>query len=373
MSIDPFPSLRRAVRFSSAWRAPSRSLTSSDILIPGSDGASSIPGTVIRPKGSGERGWVVLHGMTRPGRAHPELQRFARALASTGASVLVPEIREWMELDFAPERAQEVIRASVDWLENSPDIVTPGAMLVGFSFGAPQALLAASDARLAGKIQGVVGWGGYADIERAFRFSFTGVHEWEGKPYRQTPDPYARWVIGKNCIPLSPTLSAHGEVAGALYRLACAAGEKRVPVRGPAGDRLRGELRSALPSGDRPLFDVFAPPSTQEPDASAADSVIDDLVPAIRRALPLVEPLPLIRKLPVATRLLHSRSDQLIPFTETLRLARALEGKAPSLRTRLTGLFGHSGPAKTGSGWMRARENLRFLESLRGIFELDER
>ena len=318
----------------------------------------------------------MLHGMTRPGPAHPELQRFARALASTGASVLLPEIREWMELEFAPERAQEVIRASVDWLETSSEIAPSGVMLVGFSFGAPQALLAAADERLMGKIQGLVWWGGYADIERTFRFSFTGVHEWEGDTYRQTPNPYARWVIGKNCIPLSPTMADHGEVAGALHRLACEAGENRVPVWGPAGDHLRSELRSALPSGDRPLFDVFAPPSSQEPDASAAQSIVDELVPAIRRALPLIEPLPLIRRLPVATRLLHSRSDQLIPFTETLRLARALEGlegKSPGLCTHLTGLFGHSGDAVAGSRWMRAKENLNFLASLRGIFELDER
>ena len=58
-------------------------------------------------------GWVVLHGVTRPGRNHPTLLQFARALAGSGAIVLVPEIREWRNLDLAPEEATETIRASV--------------------------------------------------------------------------------------------------------------------------------------------------------------------------------------------------------------------------------------------------------------------
>ena len=370
MRTDPLSSLRRTLRFSRAWHAPSRSLTSSEVLVPLPGGTELIPGTSIRPEGSHDRVWVVLHGMTRPGRAHPELQRFVHALASAGVAVLVPEIREWMELDFAPERAQAVIKACVEWLESSSETGVGGAVLVGFSFGAPQALFAATDEQLAGKIHGVVGWGGYADIERTFRFSFTGVHEWEGTLHRQTPNPYARWVIGKNCIPLSGSFASHIAVARALQRLAFEAGEGRIPVRGPAGDRFRKQLRGELPSADRALFDVFAPESSREPDPSAAEEVIDELVPAIRRALPLVEPIPLIHRLPVATRLLHSRSDQLIPFTETLRLGTVLEPLAPDLSTRLTGLFGHSGKHEPKGRWIRAKENLSFLQSLRGVFDL---
>src|SRR5690606_37512075 len=47
-------------------------------------GAEALPATVFRPARGPRQlpGWVVLHGLTRPGRAHPSLQRFARAFAS---------------------------------------------------------------------------------------------------------------------------------------------------------------------------------------------------------------------------------------------------------------------------------------------------
>ena len=364
------PSLRKALQFSRAWRSPPSTLRESEVLIPVREGASPIPGTIIRPEGSEMRGWVVLHGMTRLGRAHSELGRFVRAIASTGASVLVPEIREWTELEFAPRRAQAILRGAVDWLYQSPAIEPGGITVAGFSFGAPQALFAAADVELGRKIRGVLGWGGYADIERTFRFSFIGEHEWDGVSYRQRPDPYARWVIGRNCIPLSASLADHTALVAALHRLAVEAGEKRLQTWDPASDPVKEELRRRLPPRDRSLFDVFAPPVDREPDPGAAEALVSELVPAIRREIPLLEPVPLIDRLTVPVRLLHGRSDHLIPFTETLRLGHALDSKASDLSTRLTGLFSHSGGSAGGGLWTRTRENIRFLGALQGIFEV---
>ncbi len=370
MSTDLLPSFRKAFQFSRAWRSPPSILRESEVLIPVGEEVDPIPGTIIRPEGSETRGWIVLHGMTRLGRAHPELGRFVKALASTGASVLVPEIREWTELEFAPQRAQEILRGAVNWLYRSPAIKPGGIMIAGLSFGAPQALFAAADMELGRKIRGVVGWGGYADIERTFRFSFIGEHEWDGVSYRQRPDPYVRWVIGRNCIPLSASLGDRTELVAALHQLAVEAGENRLHTWDPDSDPVKEELRRQLPPSDRSLFDVFAPPVDREPDPEASEALVSELVPAIRREIPLVEPVPFINQLSAPIRLLHGRSDHLIPFTETLRLGSALDPRASDLSTRLTGLFSHSGDNLGGGLWTRTRENIRFLGALQEIFEV---
>ncbi len=368
MSNGSFPALRAALQFSRAWSFPPSNLSESEVSISVPGGDRPISGTVVEPEGSQLRGWVVLHGMTRLGRRHPELRRFVRAVASTGARVVMPEIREWMELEFATRRAQAILGSTVEWLHESPTSARGGVMIVGFSFGAPQALLAASRPELAVKIKGVVAWGGYADIERTFRFSFTGEHEWEGMSYWQRPDPYSRWVIGHNCIPLSPSFGDHRALVSALHSLAVAAGEKRIRSWDPASDPIKEAIRAELPPRERDLFDLFAPPAGREPDRDESEAVVNELIPVIRREIPLIEPSPLIDQLPVPIRLLHGRADHLIPFTETLRLAQDLEPKAPDLSTRLTGLFSHSGDRAGGPPWAQAKENLRFLGALRGVF-----
>ncbi len=335
--------------------------------VPGED--HPVPGTFVVPAGSPiGRGWVVLHGITRPGPRHPELLRFVRSLAGTGGRVLVPEIRDWTELRMAPERAQRILYGAIRWLHSEPGSAPGGVMVVGFSFGAPQALMAASDPELAPRLRGVVGWGGYADLHRTFRFGFTGKHDWESERYRERPDPYARWVVGINGIPLSPTLRQHHDVVQALYRLAAAAGEGRLRAGHPESDPTMAELRNELSPADRDLFDLFAPSSDREPDPEAAEALVEELVPCIRRELPLVDPLPQLRPIQTPVRLLHPRSDLLIPFTETLRLGAALRPLAPDLRVAITGLLGHSGQRSAIPVSVRAREGLRFLVALRDIF-----
>lgn len=358
-----------ALRFSRAWASPPSHVETVEVRIPLRSG-ETVPGTFRAPRSAPGRGWVVLHGVTRLGRSHPELVRFVQALASTGASVLVPEIREWVDLEFAPERSRAIIGASVEWLASAPSTKPGGVILVGFSFGAPQALMVAADPSVSERVRGVIGWGGYADIERTFRFSLTGEHEWEGVQYHQRPDPYARWVIGRNCIPLSSALRDRAGLVPALHRLAVETGEKRLHPWEPSFDRFREALRSGLSVEERTTFDLLAPPHDREPDRDAALALVAELVPLIRREMPSLEPAAMIERVRSPVRLLHSRSDHLIPFTETLRLGHELEPKTSDLTARLTGLFSHSGDRVEAGMGSRILENLRFIGALRGIFAL---
>ncbi|TVR50368.1 MAG: alpha/beta hydrolase [Gemmatimonadales bacterium] len=339
----------------------------------------SVAGTLIAPPGPGPfPGWVVLHGITRPGRNHRSLRQFASALASTGARVLIPEIRHWRELDLAPEPAQRILRSAVRWLAASPGTESGGVMLVGFSFGGPQAILAASDPDFARELKGVLAWGSYADLERTLRFQFTGEHAYAGTDYRQAPDPYGRWVVAANCLPHTPGKEDAADVASALRGLAARAGDLQIPAHDPSLEPLRQAMRAEVADERKELFDLFAPPMGEKGGSFSpymarerALSLIRSMSAGARAAEPLLDPLARIERITVPVRLLHGKGDVLIPFTETLALADQLRPRTQDLKVGITGLFAHSGGNGEHVGvWSRIRENFQFLRVLRRVFEV---
>ena len=164
----------RSVRFARGWVSGRWDVDESEVEL-ARDG-TVVPGTLFLPPGrrGGLPGWVVLHGITRPGRLHPSLLRFARSVAATGAAVLVPDIPEWRALRLSPATVVPTIRASILALDARPETVPGRTGLVGFSFGAPTGIAAAAHPSMAGHLAGVVGFGGYCDLERTMRFQFTG-------------------------------------------------------------------------------------------------------------------------------------------------------------------------------------------------------
>ncbi|MEZ4415273.1 MAG: hypothetical protein R3E10_05930 [Gemmatimonadota bacterium] len=354
----------RALRYSRAWARGPAPLVEEEIPVH-SDGRV-VPGTLYRPRSAPGPlpGWVVLHGLTRPGRYHPSLVRFCRALSSSPAVVLCPEIPEWIELRLAPEQALPVIRHAVLTLSRRPESHPRRTGLIGFSFGAPQALLAATDPTLTEVLACVAGFGGFFDIERTLRFLFTGDHEWQGRQLHRRPDPYGRWIVGANYLTHLEQHRDAGPVAAALHSLAVAAGERRIESWDPAHDPLKAELRASLPTTQRPLWDLFVPPAGGDPTPEQAEPLVREMAAVIRSLSPAMAPDEFVGRLRTPVRLIHGRSDHLIPYTETLRAGAALRGH-PDARITITGLFGHSEEGD-GAG-MRAWEGLRLLRALAGI------
>ena len=360
----------RALRFALGWMTRRVGVDEREIRIPGEGGP--LPATLFLPSKAQRRlpGWVVLHGLTRPGRAHPSLRRFARALAGTPAAVLVPEISEWRKLRLSPERSVPIIRSAVLALDRRPEIRKSRIALVGFSFGAPQAVIASAHPSLDGHLHGVVGFGGYADLSRTIRFFFTGEHEWRGERYRSSPDPYGRWIVGANYLTKVPGYEDTGEVARALWRLAARAGEEQVPSLDPRYDELKAKLRDSLSREQKRVFDLFAPPTREEPpEGPEIEALIRALADVVSKASPLLRPEPHLAGVRVPVRLVHGRDDELIPFTETLRLRAAFPEEA-DVEAHITALFAHSGGSGVGSLIQTVREGVRFLRILRRIMAM---
>jgi dienelactone hydrolase len=336
-------------------------------------GSEELPASVFRPV-SGPRilpGWVVLHGLTRPGRAHPSLQRFARAVASAGNVVFIPEIPEWRDLRVEPHIAVDTIRQAVRALQCRDDVRHEHVGLFGFSFGATQALIAAADEETAALLSGIACWGGYCDLRRLFRFGLTGLHDLDGTTWYTQPDPYGTWIMAGNYLERVPGHEDAGPVADALQRLALEAGERRLYAWDPVFDASKRRYRAELEPEHHELFDLLAP-ETNRPrlDDARVLELAEDLAATALRIDPLLDARPFLPGVRVPILFAHGRDDRLIPFSETIRLSRMV----PPDRVRsvtITALFQHSGGTQSGLGVMGfTREAGRFALLLRHVLAL---
>jgi pimeloyl-ACP methyl ester carboxylesterase len=325
----------------------------------------------LRSRRRSPPGWVVLHGLTAVGRQHPSLQRFARALAATGATVMVPDIPEWRDLRLATAITVPTIRSALRHLAQRPDVDHARVGIIGFSFGATQALIAAADPRLHTIVRGIAAWGGYRDVHRLFEFGVTGEHELDGVRYQMQPDPYSRWIIGANYLTGMPGFEDYHDVADALRELALEAGIRRVYAWDPSYDPDKARVRQRLRAEHRSVFDLIAPHS-QQPihDPRLAREIAHGLADVALRAEPWLDPGPFLEHLGVRTVIAHGRDDRLIPFTESIRLAREIPPSRLAGAT-ITSLFAHSGGPRLGLGLVGIPlETVRFVRMLDGILTL---
>lgn len=356
------PAAGRTLRYLRTWLTDRAPLETRELVLDRS--GTEVPATLTLPAHGRTPlpTWIVLHGITRPGRAHPQLVRFTRALASTGCAVLVPEVPEWRALELAPALTVPTVTAALDAVEDDARSVG----LLGFSFGAPQAIAASGHPDVRGRLSGVAGFGGYCDLERTVVYQFTGRHESPEGTHVLRPDPYGRWIVGANYLTAVPGYEDAGRVADGLRSLAAMAGDLSVVSWDPALEPLKREIREGLDERERTLFDVFAPPGSVDPDPEVAEPLAHALAATGRVVDPAMEPATRFADVPGPVHILHGRQDHLIPFSEAARLRAALP-RGIDARATVTRLFGHSKRDPLPAWRDLPGEAVRFLRALGGI------
>ncbi len=355
----------RAARFLGGYLRPgAASVREEEVAVPTPRG--EVEGTFYLPRGARRApGWIVLHGITVPGRRHESLVRFARAMASSGAGVLVPDVPDWRALRVRSETARETMLAASEYLRGRPEVDPYGLGVVGFSFGATHALIGSAHPELRDRVRTVVGFGGYCDLRRAVRCMFTGEHDWAGRRHRLAPDPYGRWILAGNYLPAVPGMEGMGRVAAEARELAAEAGRRRTYAGEADYDALKAEARARLAPEEREVWDLLAPPhGAPRPALERAIALADGLTDAALAADPALDPYPALPELRARVVLAHGEADHLIPYTESLRMYAALP-EALDRSVTITRLFAHS----TGNAAVRAMEygweGMRFFHLLR--------
>jgi pimeloyl-ACP methyl ester carboxylesterase len=281
-------------------------------------GRRRLEADLYRPTGRGPRGPVVLvHGLSRAGRRHIELMRLARLLAREGKLVLVPQLDGLAAFRLNGDEVED-IRASVRFLG---DRAHAPVAIVGFSFGAGPALLAAAD--LPGV--GVVGsFGGYADLRNVIVYVTTGVFTFHGQRYHRPQEEYNRWK-------LLALLVGFVEAGPDRIRLAAIADRKLADPSAATDD-----LEAGLGEEGRAVTALV-----RNRREESVDALLERLSPAARAALARLSPLAAVPRISGRPLIAHGADDDSIPFTESLRLAEAARGRASATIFRT---FHHTGP-----------------------------
>jgi len=333
----------RTARFLRAWVTGARGVREVETTV--RVGGEDREATLYLPPGGGRApGWVVLHGLTVPGRRHVAMTRFVRSLCASGAVVLVPDVPAWRELRLDVAAARETVEAGVLHLDERPEVQPGGVGAVGFSFGATQVLMASADPAMRGHLRAVVGFGGYCDLGRMLRCLFTGEHEWQGERHTLDPDPYGRWIIVGNYITLLPGCGGMRRVADAALELALEAGRRGEWAWGPHYDSMKTGLAAGFTADERRIWDTIAPLTGVAVDLDAARELAARFTEAALEHDPGLDPRDHLPYLDGRIVLSHGRQDRLIPYTETLRLT-SMMPPGVDVSTTITGLFAHSARA----------------------------
>jgi hypothetical protein len=172
----------------------------------------------------------------------------------------------------------------------------------------------------------VVSFGGYYDLKNVLSFIATGYFEFRGKRYFRKPQEYGKWVFLANNLDWveSP--------------------EDRTVLRKILKLKLRDEnapidsFLSRLGGEGRNVLNLLS-----HADPSQTESFIQELPPAIRSSMADLSVSPGLKDLRAHLILAHGEDDDLIPFTETLRLAQAAP-QSEKVYLRILKAFSHIDP-----------------------------
>jgi dipeptidyl aminopeptidase/acylaminoacyl peptidase len=146
-------SLSLAVPATEAWLAPAYAEPVREEITIARNGRR-ISADLYRPP-SPRAALVIVHGLSRAGRRHPEIVRLARLLAQRRQLVVVPQVAGLADFVLSGTEVEDIAAVLRDVAARGHPVG-----IAGFSFGAGPALLAAAevpDVRVAGS------FGGYAD------------------------------------------------------------------------------------------------------------------------------------------------------------------------------------------------------------------
>lgn len=255
---------------------------------------------------------VLVPGLARAGKDDPRLVAFAESLARVRFAVLVPDMAGLRALEVRPRDADEIADA-VAWLAGEPALARRATVgVVAISYAAGPALIAAVKPRIRERVGFVLAVGGYHDIENMITFFTTGAFRVDGAWRRLEPNAYGKWVFVKsNAQRLENTADR--------ARLAAIAEAKLDDLGAPIDD-----LAAALGPDGRAVLALAS-----NTERSQVPALIAALPEAIRGDMAALDPAAAdLEALAARLILVHGRDDTIIPYSESVDLARRLGPRA---------------------------------------------
>ena len=268
---------------------------------------------------------ILMPGVLPDVRTYAPLVKVADGFARAGFAVLVPEGLDYQHYRVLPEDIDALV-AGFEWLAAQPEGDSARLGFVGFSVGGSLALVAAADPRIASEVAMVTTVGAYYNLDSVLQAVTTRhTDAIDGTPEPYQPDDLA-WLVVRNTLVGNLPDRADWEVLFEIFSQ---------PTAAPDAEALARADLSALSPAGRATFDLFV---NRDPSAAAR------LTRRLRTRLPSLfesfSPEAHLDAVKAPVHLLHERSDQFVPFSESIRLERALGGE-PRARLALIDILQH--------------------------------
>ena len=260
-------------------------------------------------------GILLLPGAAEKGKDDPRLLAFANSLARARFAVLVPDFESFKSLKVNSDDIRRTADAFA-WLAARPDLAPGGrAGIFSFSYASGPAILAALQPQAAGRVAFIMAVGGYHSVRAVLTFFTTGYHRDGERWIYMEPNSYGKWVFVLSNL---ERLSDLGDQE--LFREAAERKLKDVnaPVR-DLTDRLTPEGKSVLEF-------------VENRDRGRAPSLIEGLPDPIKKDINALDVSRYdLTRLKTRFILVHGYDDDIIPYTQSIALAKNL----PPEQTRL--------------------------------------
>lgn len=270
---------------------------------------------VYRPVKPPRAGIVLLHGAAPLGKDDPQLVEFAAILAGARFVVLVPDLVDLRKLRLRAGASREVADAVLYMLSASNLVPEERVGIAALSVAAGPAVIAASHSEIRDRVQFILAIGGYYDMLATLTFATTGYFQEDGQQHYNEPNDYAKWVLVLSNIDKLHNASDRQLLAN-IARRKLANKQARINAivgrLSPEGRVLYRFITNDDPQQTATLFAQL--PAEIKAEIQALSLNNRDLSEVRARAI-----------------LVHGLDDRIIPYTESVALARAL---SPD-RTRL--------------------------------------
>ena len=311
-------------------------------------GDSKVIAELFRPgRGDGHPGVVLCLGVVPAELEHPQIHRFASALARAGFVTLIvwsPAMQD-RRLDAGDA---DTLAAAFGYLLGLPGVNPERCGFVGTCVGGSLALIAATRPSIRDRVAFVGAFAPFSSAELLMRDISSRTCRVGGTRVSWPIDPLT-WQVFLRTLTASLT-----PAEGDLLR-----DEFATPL--VAGDEQRRSTLSAEGVAVRRLL-AGAPFETSE-------AALADLPDELREQLRQLSPLATLGDLraPVVA-IGHDRDDLVIPVEESRRLRRSLAGR-PGVHYTEFALFEHADPGKRRlPPWLLARELVRFVRFVFPLF-----
>ena len=261
-------------------------------------------------------GIVLVPGAAARGHRDSRVVTVARTLARLRFAVLVPDMPGVRQYRVRATDVREVAGA-FSWLSERPGLVPEGRIgMAGFSYGAGPVLVAAMEPDIHARVRFVMSVGGYYDLHNVIAYFTTGYADTgaalaiEGAHTAglRQPHPYSESVFIRSNLDLLERSIDRGFLRSYADYLVDSGADMDEPIPG----RLAPDARA--------FYQLLV-----NHDPAAVPRLIERLPERIRHLIEAINPAAHdLSRLQARLILLHGRSDNLIPYTESVALSQAL-------------------------------------------------